>query len=109
MRSSPFRWPRAILIGVVFNLAILAGSAQDGEKVEFKPPPLKALTEPLPAVFDKRTPESVEDLKAIQDHVAVVRDRVLSATVSVRIGPAFGSGVIVTRDGYVLTAGHVSG
>ncbi len=34
-------------------------------------------------------------------------DRVLPATVGIRVGPAQGSGVIVSEDGFVLTAGHV--
>jgi serine protease Do len=63
----------------------------------------------IPPVFTKAVPESVEDLKAIQDHVKTVLAKVMPATVNVRIGMGQGSGVIVTEDGYVLTAGHVSG
>jgi serine protease Do len=74
-----------------------------------KAPELKPVTERLPAVFGKATPEGVDDLKAIQEHVAKVVDKVSPAVVSVRVGAASGSGVIVTRDGYILTAGHVSG
>src|SRR5205809_1086564 len=33
----------------------------------------------------------------------------MPAVVSVRVGQSFGSGVIVSPDGYILTAGHVSG
>jgi serine protease Do len=33
----------------------------------------------------------------------------MPAVVSVRVGAASGSGVIVSKDGYILTAGHVSG
>ena len=63
----------------------------------------------LPAVFDKGAPESVEDLKAIQEQVRKVLEKVIPCTVGIRIGAAQGSGVIVSKDGYVLTAGHVSG
>ena len=95
----------------VASLIFLAGSAmaQEAGQPEFKAPELKALTEKLPAVFAKKRPESVADLKAIQDHVDTLVQRVTPSVVSVRIGNASGSGVIVTRDGYVLTAGHVSG
>lgn len=62
-----------------------------------------------PGVFDKSAPEGVEDLKAIQEHVRKVLDKVIPCTVGVRIGSAQGSGVIVSKDGLVLTAGHVSG
>jgi serine protease Do len=64
---------------------------------------------PLPRVFDKATPESVEDLVEIQNHVKKVLEKVVPCTVGLRIGPSQGSGVIVSKDGYVLTAGHVSG
>jgi len=63
----------------------------------------------LPAVLDKPAPASVEELKAIQEHVKTVLKKVVPATVGVRIGGAAGSGVIISADGYVLTAGHVSG
>jgi len=84
-------------------------SAQDAKAPEFKAPELKAPAEKLPEVFSKKAPESVDELKAIQDHVAKVVEKVTPTVVCVRIGGSFGSGVIVTKDGYVLTAGHVSG
>lgn len=67
-----------------------------------------ALEKTHPAVLDKPAPENVEDLKAIQAEVQAVVGKVLSCTVGVRVGSAWGSGVIVREDGYVLTAGHVS-
>jgi serine protease Do len=54
-------------------------------------------------------PQSLDELKALQEQVRAVVDRALPATVGVRVGTAIGSGVIVSADGYVLTAGHVSG
>jgi serine protease Do len=62
-----------------------------------------------PAVLDKPAPENREDLKAIQQQVKTVLAKVIPCTVNVRVGNAQGSGVIVSADGYVLTAGHVSG
>src|SRR5205823_2864588 len=64
---------------------------------------------PLPAVLDKTVPESVEDLKALQKHVKSLLPRIIACTVNVKVGAGQGSGVIVSEDGYVLTAGHVSG
>lgn len=64
---------------------------------------------PLPAVFDKAAPESVHDLQQIEEHVQKLIERVLPATVCLRIGNAQGSGVIIDRDGHILTAGHVTG
>ncbi|MCI0640665.1 MAG: S1C family serine protease [Gemmataceae bacterium] len=63
----------------------------------------------LPSVFEKTAPESVQDLKEIQMHVRTLLDRTMKATVGLRMGANQGSGVIVTKDGFVLTAGHVSG
>jgi serine protease Do len=62
-----------------------------------------------PAAVAKPTPESLDDLRAIQDHARVVLDRIIPTTVCLRVGGATGSGVLVSRDGLILTAGHVSG
>jgi serine protease Do len=64
---------------------------------------------PLAKVLDKTVPESVDDLRTIQQQVKKVLDKVLPCTVAVRVGNGQGSGVIVSADGYVLTAGHVVG
>jgi serine protease Do len=60
-------------------------------------------------VLQKPAPESVAELKAIQEQVKTVVKKVVPCTVNLRVGFAQGSGVIVSKDGYVLTAGHVSG
>ena len=107
---TPTCFVRSVPVFVVcLLLAGFAASAQEPEQPVFKAPELKPPLEKLPAIFSKPSPESVEDLKAIQEHVAKLVDKVTPATVSMRIGAGFGSGVIVSKDGYVLTAGHVSG
>ncbi len=63
---------------------------------------------PLPPVFAKANPENLDDLKAIEKQVQQVLAKVLPCTVCVRAGGS-GSGVIVSADGLILTAGHVSG
>jgi serine protease Do len=62
----------------------------------------------LPSAFDKTAPDDLADLKAMELHVQRVVEKVLPCTVNVRDGGGQGSGVIVSEDGYVLTAGHVS-
>lgn len=70
-------------------------------------PPLRA--DSRPPALDKVLPQSVQDLRVIQERVKKVTAKVLPCVVSIRIGNAAGSGVIVSKDGYVLTAGHISG
>ena len=95
-------------------------SAAAPEKDPEKAPPLKEKEKPKSAPdkmpdkaklfppLSKEVPESIEDLRAIEMQVQKVLDKVLPCTVCVLIGAGSGSGVIVTEDGIVLTAGHVS-
>jgi S1-C subfamily serine protease len=89
-----------ILAGVLSFLFLGNAAWQAAE-----PPPAKPAA---PAVLSKVSPETVDDLRALEKQVQAVVAKVLPATVAVSIGPAQGSGVLV-KDGYVLTAGHVSG
>jgi serine protease Do len=68
-----------------------------------------SLTGEVPPAIAKPLPESIADLKTIQEQTRKVVDKVMPAVVGISIKGAFGSGVIVSRDGIVLTAGHVSG
>jgi serine protease Do len=63
----------------------------------------------LPAAFAKTVPTSTPDLKSIETHVESLIARVTPAVVAVEVGGASGSGVVITADGLVLTAGHVCG
>ena len=54
-------------------------------------------------------PGSVDELRRLQQRVRQVVGQVMPATVGLQIGSAQGSGVIVSAEGLVLTAGHVSG
>jgi serine protease Do len=73
-----------------------------------------ALTAPtfaqsLPPAFAKTIPADLHDLQDIEQLVQKLVEKVIPATVNLRIGTVQGSGVIVNREGYILTAGHVSG
>ena len=63
----------------------------------------------VPQAFAKAMPESIAELKVMQKHVRALVAKVTPATVNVKIGPGQGSGVIISPDGYILTAGHVAG
>jgi len=59
-------------------------------------------------VNDKKAPENLKDLEAIQSALIGVLPKVREATVCIDLGDGSGSGVIVSPDGLVLTAAHVS-
>lgn len=51
--------------------------------------------------------KSLEEFKRHQAKIKETVKKVMPATVSITDGIGFGSGVVVTKDGYILTAGHV--
>ena len=53
------------------------------------------------------TPKSLDDVKAIESAVKTILPRVSPAVVAVQVRESTGSGVVVTKDGIVLTAAHV--
>ena len=73
------------------------------------PRPALAHRADLPSAFTKTVPGSVTDLRAIERHVKVLVARVSPAVVAVEVGTGSGSGVVISADGLVLTAGHVCG
>jgi len=132
IHCSPTRWPSAdalpmlgnsldkrtlnpaailgcfLLIAFLFcNVAIAQTETKASDKE--KTPP----TETEPQVefdfFGGDAPVSIDQLKQMQDHFKELAEDVLDATVSVQVGQNQGTGVIVTRDGYVMTAAHVIG
>lgn len=81
-------------------------------KIIFTTAALLALFQPLHAVvpaWEKEAPETVADLLAIQKQVQKVLPKCMAATVTLQMGGSSGSGVVVNKEGLVLTAGHVSG
>lgn len=113
LRSSRSFLTTAILFAT-FALALLVQSASSladssplrsgdgtGTKTE--------LHESLVELLEKGgTPKTLEQLTLLEEQHRRVAERVAQCTVNVSIGPAQGSGVLVTADGYILTAAHVA-
>jgi serine protease Do len=59
-------------------------------------------------VNDKRAPENLKDIEAIQSALQDALPAARAATVAVELKQGSGSGVIVSADGLILTAAHVS-
>jgi serine protease Do len=61
-----------------------------------------------PYVNDKKAPEDRKDIETIQSALVAELPKVRAATVCIELDEGSGSGVIVSADGLVLTAAHVS-
>ncbi len=85
------------------------GDSNDEQKPAEPQPRRVEWDDKVSAVIEKPSPQSLDDLRIIQKQLQRVVEAATPATVSVRVGNAFGSGVIVSADGLVLTAGHVVG
>jgi serine protease Do len=65
--------------------------------------------ERLARLLEGASPTTVDDLKLMQQQVQQLTEKLIACTVGVQVGHAWGSGVIISKDGYVLTAAHVAG
>ena len=97
-----FRSPVFVPVGValaLFSPAFTIGA----EEAAPEAPPERLY------VNDKKAPDSLKDLRKIQEALQSGLERAQSATVGIKLGQGSGSGVIVSEDGLILTAAHVSG
>ncbi|MFP6866253.1 MAG: trypsin-like peptidase domain-containing protein [Roseibacillus sp.] len=84
----------ALLSVSPFSFALAEGEDQESERPYFN---------------RKAVPENIRDLLKIQEALQSSLPRTRKATVGIDMGGGAGSGVIVSEDGIVLTAAHVSG
>ena len=98
------RRPVHLTLSLTFSVAVAAPLfAQSASPVSLEPPADTA------AVLSAKSPANAAELRLIQKQLQRVIERALPATVSVEIRGAAGSGVIVNKEGMVLTAAHVVG
>src|ERR1043165_9368588 len=97
-------WIRLVAVLLVGSVVVVAPVSAQPEQNKKTPAALK-----VPAGLNKPAPETVEDLRDLENHVQKVLEKVMPSVVGVRVGFGQGSGVIVKEDGTILTAGHVSG
>lgn len=90
---------KAVLICCLFLYASTV-FAQDSGEVVFTD---------VPKAFSKITPDGKGDLQAMQKHLRKIVPKLKECTVHLQIGRAQGSGVLVSADGLIMTAAHVSG
>ena len=69
---------------------------------------LPAWSPALERIFSGKAPDGAEDLLAMEAYIQALSKKARAATVSIRYGAAHGSGVIISPDGLVLTAAHVT-
>ena len=60
-------------------------------------------------LFDGGVPESLDQLRDMETRFQKLTEQLMPATVNIQMGASQGSGVVVTEDGYILTAAHVIG
>lgn len=101
---------KRILSSVLGCAFVLMVSQVTAEEVKVRKPVSPAPVAKISEVFFKTVPDSLEDLQEIEKQVTSLTKASIYSTVSVRVGDAQGSGVIIDhKAGYVLTAAHVIG
>ena len=120
LRHPTKRGPRRLIIRLaIFALLILGsmapGACQEGTgnatqasaSTNAAAGDTENRTNLLSFLYDGSTPTSLDQLRAMEEHLAELYEQVSAATVNIAVGDSQGSGVVVTSDGYILTAAHV--
>ena len=92
-----------------FGTRLIAQQAESAEPQTEENVNAAVTKSPLAFITEGGVPTSVEQLRMMEEAVAKVSAEAKLATVNIQIQNAQGSGVVVTSDGYILTAAHVIG
>jgi serine protease Do len=103
-RSARCLFSLAATVGAWFGFAVLFLAAWPGIAAQPASPAARPSLAPVP----NRTPASIPDLRAIERTVQSLVPRVAPAVVAVQVGGSTGSGIVISREGMVLTAAHVA-
>jgi serine protease Do len=104
LRSGTAGCARALTIPIVALLSFIVSVGSLVAADESTAPTID-----LKRIYAGGEPKSIAELRAMEQHQQELAKKLISCTVGIVVGPAHGSGVIVSEDGYVLTAAHVAG
>ncbi len=62
----------------------------------------------LREIYAGGTPRTLEQLQRMEQHQQKLAELVTECTVGIRVNASQGSGVLISKDGYILTAAHVA-
>ena len=96
------RW---LLTFAIFAIVMTSGSSLFAQPVTVE----QQASDVSMDFLDAGETPTLEQLEAMQEKVREVSEMVKKATVNIQIGGAQGTGVIISRDGYIFTAAHVIG
>ena len=93
-----------LLATIAFVPNLLLGQEDDEFKIDWVTAPTNGGLEFL---NEGSGPKSIEQLREMEQVFGEISKNVATSTVNIQVGEAQGSGVVVSRDGFILTAAHV--
>jgi len=100
------RWLCWVLATLVTWAALVTWGGSGGLRADETE---SALSPALEQIYFEDVPETLGELRQMDEHQQWLVKKVSRVTVGLQIGSTQGSGVLVSEDGYVLTAAHVAG